>query len=69
VEKGGRRRVRIRQRLLSDEIDETAYNRIFADLDISQMDDTSCFSESGKCFSKDEMLTYLNAEATVEAAS
>lgn len=48
---------------------ETADNRIFADLDISQMDDTSCFSESGKCFSKDEMLTYLNAEATVEAAS
>lgn len=54
---------------LGEEIDEATYNRIFVDLDISQMDDTSCFSESSKCFTKDEILMYLNTEISAEAVS
>lgn len=54
---------------LGEEIDKAAYDRIFVDLDISQMDDTSCFSENILSFTKEEILVYLETEATTEATS
>lgn len=36
-------------------IDETTYNQIFVDFNISQNDDVSCFSESIQHFTKDEI--------------
>ena len=51
---------------LGEEIDKAAYDRIFADFDISQMDDTSCFSENILSFTKEEILVYLETEATTE---
>lgn len=54
---------------LGEEIDKAAYDQIFVDLDISQMDDTSCFSENGLSFTKEEILAYLETEAAAEAIS
>ena len=51
------------------EIDEAAYHQLFVDLNISESDDVSCFSKSSKCFTKDEILTYLNEETTAEVVS
>jgi len=51
------------------EIDEAAYNQIFTELDISHSGDISCCSESNKCFTKDELLMYLDMESTAEATS
>lgn len=51
------------------EIDEAAYHQILAGFNISQADEISCFSESSECFTKDEILWYLDAETTVEATS
>ena len=45
-----------------EKIDETAYNQIFDDFNISQGDNVSCFSENIRHFTKDEMLAYLNTE-------
>lgn len=47
-------------------IDETDYNQIFVDFNISDNDKVSCFSESTQHFTKDEMLTYLNREIITE---
>lgn len=44
-------------------IDETTYNQIIVDLDISQDDEISCFSEGGLHFTKDELVTYLTEMA------
>lgn len=52
-----------------EEIDETAYHQILTDLNISQADEVSCFSETNKCFTKDEILLYLDMETTMEATS
>ena len=38
-----------------ERIDETTYNQIFVDFNISQNDDVSCFSESIQHFTKDEI--------------
>ena len=54
---------------LREEIDKTAYDRFFVDLDISWMDDTSCFSENGLSFTKEEILAYLETGAAAEAIS
>ena len=54
---------------LGAEIDKAAYDWIFVDFDISQMDDTSCFSENGLSFTKEEILAYLETEAAAEAIS
>lgn len=43
-----------------DGIDETTYNQIFVDFNISQNDDVSCFSENIQHFTRDEMLKYLS---------
>lgn len=51
------------------EIDEAAYHQILAGFNISQADEISCFSESSECFTKDEILWYLDAETTVEETS
>lgn len=51
------------------EIDEAAYHQILAGFNISQADEISCFSESNECFTKDEILWYLDTETTVEATS
>lgn len=52
-----------------EEIDESAYHQIEADLNISQTDERSCFSETSECFTKDELLLYLEMTTTVEAVS
>ena len=51
------------------EFDEAAYNLIFSELDISCSGDISCFSDCNMCFTKDELLMYLDTESTAEAAS
>lgn len=51
------------------EIDEAAYNQIFTDFDISHSGDISCFSENNKCFTKDELLMYLDMESKAEVTS
>lgn len=50
-------------------IDKTTYNQVFVDLGFSQSGDISCFSERNSCFSKEELLVYLNTESAVEATS
>jgi hypothetical protein len=52
-----------------EEIGETAYYQILTGLNISQADEVSCFSETSRCFTKDELLLYLDMETTLEAAS
>lgn len=37
-----------------EEIDETAYHQVLADFNISQENERSCFSETNRCFTKDE---------------
>lgn len=49
-----------------NKIDETTYNQIFDDFNISQNDEMSCFSENTRRFTKDEMITYLNIETAGE---
>ncbi len=49
-----------------EKIDETTYNRIFIDFNISENEDVSCFSENIQHFTKDEILTYLSAEVAEE---
>ena len=51
------------------EIDEAAYNQIFTDFDISHSGDVSCFSRNSKCFTKDELLMYLDTESKAEVTS
>lgn len=52
-----------------EEIDEAAYHQIETDLNILQTDERSCFSETSECFTKDELLLYLEMTTTVEATS
>ena len=52
-----------------EEIDEAAYQQILADLDLPQAEEKSCFSETSECFTKDELLLYLEMTTTLEAAS
>lgn len=49
-----------------ERIDETTYHQIFVDFNISQNDDVNCSSENIQHFTKEEMLTYLNADAADE---
>ena len=49
--------------------DEAAYHQIETDLNILQTDERSCFSETSECFTKDELLLYLEMTTTVEATS
>jgi len=43
-----------------ERIDETAYNQIFVDFNISQNDAVSCSSENIQHFTRDEILEYLS---------
>ncbi len=49
-----------------ERIDETAYNQIFVDFNISQNDDVSCSSENVQHFTRDEILEYLSTEMAEE---
>ena len=49
-----------------ERIDETAYNQIFVDFNISQNDAVSCFSENIQHFTRDEILEYLSTEMAEE---
>ena len=49
-----------------ERIDETAYNQIFVDFNISQNDDVSCSSENIQHFTRDEILEYLSTEMAEE---
>ena len=58
-----------------DNINSKDYGRfkdiweLLTDLNISQADEVSCFSETNKCFTKDEILLYLDMETTMETTS
>ncbi len=49
-----------------ERIDETAYNQIFVDFNISQNDAVSCSSENIQHFTRDEILEYLSTEMAEE---
>ena len=49
-----------------ERIDETTYNQIFVDFNISQNDDVSCSSENIQHFTQDEILKYLSTEMAEE---
>ena len=49
-----------------ERIDETAYNQIFVDFNISQNDAVSCSSENIQHFTRDEILEYLSTEMADE---
>lgn len=49
-----------------ERIDETAYNQIFVDFNISQNDAVSCSSENVQHFTRDEILEYLSTEMAEE---
>ena len=52
-----------------EEIEEAAYHQIETDLNILQTDERCCFSETSECFTKDELLLYLEMTTTLEAVS
>ena len=49
-----------------ERIDETAYNQIFVDFNISQNDAVSCSSENIQQFTRDEILEYLSTDMAEE---
>ena len=49
-----------------ERIDETTYNQIFVNFNISQNNDVSCSSENIQHFTRDEILEYLSTEMAEE---